>query len=186
MLVSYLLDTTVFSDLLKCNAESVTLQDWFTTNLERSFLSDITLHELWFGVERLAVRKSMESRNRAIRLRVYYAALIHGFSGRVLSADSEILKKAAAIRARVEVTLHDIQMADAMIAATAVTYNLVVATRNVGDFAATGASVLDTRLISAEEDVQVSERDARSPTHLQARIPMGMVQPHPTLNPFRR
>jgi len=64
--------------------------------------------------------------------------VLPAFSGRVLPVDTAVAQRCAALH-----VLDPRSERDAVIAATALVHNMTVVTRNVADFAATGAPLLN-------------------------------------------
>ena len=129
----YLLDTNVVSELRKPKPHGVVVA-WLQSVDDASlFLSAVTLGEIQAGIE--LTREQDPTK----------ATEIVGWLELVASAYNVLPMDAAAFRAWAKL-MHrksDTLYEDAMIAATAVTNGLTVATRNVGDFKALGVEVLN-------------------------------------------
>jgi len=134
----FILDTNVVSELRKVSLgkADANVQKWASICEARYFhLSAITIHELEIGILRLKHRKEYSSR---ILRRWLDEHVLQAFDGRIFPVDVAIAQRSAA--------LHIPQTrpwADAFIAATALTHNLVVVTRNVQDFKPLGVTVLN-------------------------------------------
>jgi len=90
--------------------------------------------ELEVGVLRIERR---DARQGAI-LRTWLESLLRNFDGRILDVDMRTALRCAALHvpnARPD--------RDALIAATAMTHGLTIATRNIGDFAPTGVAFIN-------------------------------------------
>lgn len=122
----FLLDTNVISELTKDAPHSrVTL---FLADVENLWLSAIVLHELDFGVELLPPGRRRE------RIRAALSAFVSEYADRVLPVGWPEAARAAALRARAHRAGRVLDMGDALIAGTAMSHDLSIATRNVRDF----------------------------------------------------
>lgn len=134
----YLLDTNVVSELRKlgdgkADARVVT---WVSSRDAAAFyVSALTLLELEIGILRIE-RRDVE---QGARLRAWMDQhVLPEFLGRTLPIDSAVALRCARLHVpdpRAE--------RDALIAATAIVHGMTVVTRNVADFQATGAEVID-------------------------------------------
>lgn len=134
----YLLDTNVVSELRKARAGKANrnVAAWAAEVPAASmFVSVITIQELEIGVL-LAERRN---RPQGALLRSWLEEhVLPAFAQRIVSIDTAIARRSA--------TLHvpdPRPIRDALIAATALVHGLSVITRNVADFAPTGAKVID-------------------------------------------
>jgi toxin FitB len=130
--VNYLLDTNVLSELRKPahRAEPAVLE-WVRSHPPESlYLSVITVLEIELGIRRVERCDAVQGR----RLRRWLEEEVLGlFSERVLPVGLAVARRAAALH------VPDPQPErDAYIAATAQVHGMTVATRNIGDFTATG------------------------------------------------
>lgn len=134
----FLLDTNVVSELRKAKAgkaaENVT--SWARSVPSASlFLSAITIQELEVGT--LLVERRDPARGAILRTWLE-GHVLPTFADRILPVDTAVARRSA--------TLHvpdPRPMREALIAATALVYQLTVVTRDVADFAPTGARVLN-------------------------------------------
>lgn len=134
----YLLDTNVVSELRKlgdgkADARVVT---WVSSRDAAAFyVSALTLLELEIGILRIE-RRDVE---QGARLRAWMDQhVLPEFLERTLPIDSTVALRCAQLHVpdpRAE--------RDALIAATAIVHGMTVVTRNVADFQATGAEVID-------------------------------------------
>jgi predicted nucleic acid-binding protein len=134
----YLLDTNVVSELRKVRAgrSDPGVATWADQVEPGSlFLSTITLHELELGVLLIERRDAQQG----FLLRQWLEqAVLPAFSGRILVVDAAVSRRSAALH------VPDPQpFRDGLIAATALEHNLVVVTRNLADFEATGVRLLN-------------------------------------------
>ena len=99
------------------------------------FLSTITLHELELGVLLMERRDAQQG---SLLRQWLEQAVLPAFSGRILVVDAAVARRSAALH------VPDPQpFRDGLIAATALEHNLVVVTRNLADFEATGVRLLN-------------------------------------------
>ena len=129
----YLLDTNVVSELRRPRPHGAVLA-WLETVADRDLhLSAVTLGEIQAGVELTREQdaaKADEIEAWADRVAASY---------NVLALDAETFRIWARLMHRRSDTLYE----DALIAATAKRHQLVVVTRNVGDFSTFGVALLD-------------------------------------------
>ncbi len=134
----FLLDTNVVSELRKARAGRADRQvaGWARqVPASGLFLSVVTVQELEIGVL-LAERR--DASQGAILRTWLENHVLSAFADRILPVDTAVARRSA--------TLHvpdPRPFRDALIAATALVHELVVVTRDVADFAPTGAKVLD-------------------------------------------
>lgn len=134
----YLIDTNVISELRKKKKANPGVLSFFRTAEQKSlplFLSVITVGELRWGVEKIRYRGDLI---QAKQLENWLNTLTGEYQSRILdfgTTDAQVWGK-------LRVPHHE-NAIDKQIAATAITYDLVVVTRNTDDFAGTGANVLN-------------------------------------------
>ncbi|QTH42861.1 type II toxin-antitoxin system VapC family toxin [Cohnella sp. LGH] len=126
--MKYLLDTNVISELIK-KEPNLGVLNWMDERDESAlFLSVITFGELQKGISKLS------DKDRAARLQVWIDQdLTERFHGRTLSLDLNILMTWGQIQGNSEKVGIALPVMDSLIAATAITHNLTVVTRNVKD-----------------------------------------------------
>ncbi len=122
----FLLDTNVVSELTKNvpNSQVIT----FLAAQNDLWLSIIVLHELDFGLNLLPLGR------RRDRISAALAAFVTEYEDRILPVDRPEAEQAASLRAQARRSGRVLHLGDALIAGTAKTHNLAVATRNVADF----------------------------------------------------
>jgi len=132
----YLLDTNVISELRKAARADALVRTWAENVPASSFwLSAITVLELELGVLRVERRDAAQG---ALLRQWLENGVLARFGERILGVDVEIARRGAQLHVpdpRPE--------RDALIAATALTHGLTVATRNIVDIEPMGVSVLN-------------------------------------------
>jgi len=134
----YILDTNVVSELRKIRAGRADPQvaRWADgVDAGSLYLSVITVLELDLGVLQL---ERKDSRQGAVLRAWLDTQVLTEFSERVFPIDTEVARRCAGLHVpdpRAE--------RDALIAATALVHGMTVVTRNLADFAATGAPLLN-------------------------------------------
>ena len=132
---SYLLDTNVVSEVIRA-APHPSVGAFFTEQ-DDLWLSSVVVHELEYGLQRLA-----EGRRRA-RLRVNLSRLVGQYEDRILPLDRNSAEWAATLRVQAERSGNTISIPDAFIAGVAKANDLVIATRNVSDFQSVNVRVFN-------------------------------------------
>jgi len=136
--VRWLLDTCVISELAakKPNARVV---EWIdSVESEQVYLTVITVGEIRKGIEKLPDSKKRQS------LHAWLAEdLLFRFQGRIVPIDIDIVLAWGVLTGRLESEGRKMGAIDALIAATALTGDFVLVTRNGKDFIHTGARLFD-------------------------------------------
>ena len=132
----FLLDTNVISELRRPERANANLVQWARSiPVEQFFISAISLLE----IERGALRKARKDAAQGAVLRSWIdGQILPRFEGRILPVDAAVALRCAPLHVpdpRPE--------RDALIAATALVHGLTLVTRNLEDFAATGARLLN-------------------------------------------
>jgi predicted nucleic acid-binding protein len=130
----YLLDTKVVSETRKPRPDHGVAAFLIETSPVRTFISVLTLGELYKGV---AARQARDVA-AAASLALWLDQLEAEYSDRVIPVDRAIARIWGELSAR-----QSLPVVDTLIAATAITHDLTLVTRNVRDVAATGVAVLD-------------------------------------------
>lgn len=129
-----LLDTVVLSELRKSRPSAAVVQ-WLSTQRDSElFLSVVSLSEIERGIE----KKRSSDHAFAGVLERWLDDLVNLYGDRILPVTPAIARRWGSLSARI-----GNDSADLLIAATAITHGLQVATRNVRHFAPTGVGVVD-------------------------------------------
>ncbi|MCY4575691.1 MAG: type II toxin-antitoxin system VapC family toxin [Chloroflexi bacterium] len=134
-MTAYLPDTNVFSELLKTRPEPNVLQ-FFADNSDL-WLSVVVRHEMQYGVER------MDPGQRRDDLQSDMTQLFAEYEERYLPFDRTCADWAARYRAINHRQGRATGWGDALIAGTARTHGLTVATRNMRDFEVIGVDAIN-------------------------------------------
>jgi predicted nucleic acid-binding protein len=136
--VSFLLDTCVLSELVKPKP-SRSLVTWLERQSERSmYISVLTLAEIQGGIARLPRSK------KRTKLELWlHDELSDHFEGRVLPVDTAVAMAWGRMIASARRRGMTVPVMDGLIAATATANDLMLISRNVDDFRATGVELLN-------------------------------------------
>ncbi len=132
----FLIDTNVISEVMKPRPDKGVLA--FLAEQSSPAVSTITIHELTFGIERL---EAGSQRQKA--LRQFVDEFLETFARNILPATESVARLAGVLRAKALKSGHTAGLADVLIAATAFTHGLTVATRNISDFEKLGVPTFD-------------------------------------------
>jgi len=135
--MNFLLDTNVITEPMKAQPNAGVLAWLAKVDEDSVFLSVVTITELRYGVERLAVGRRRDRLDGWLR-----KDLSSRFEGRILPIDLEIADACGRLVARSESAGRPIEPRDAFIAATAAVHGLTLVTRNASDFEATVKAVV--------------------------------------------
>ncbi|HBF08085.1 MAG TPA: VapC toxin family PIN domain ribonuclease [Gammaproteobacteria bacterium] len=134
----FLLDTNVVSELRKAKSRKANenVVQWANqVQASRLFISVITVLELETGI--LQFERKDPEQGRILRS-WFESNVLPAFEGRILELNTDVARKCAKLH--VPDPRSD---RDAMIAATALMYDMTVVTRNTKDFKHTGAKLLN-------------------------------------------
>ena len=138
VLKMYLLDTNVVSELRKKSKAKKGVKAFFSQSIEAEsalYLSVITIGELRRGVELIRHRGDVK---QAEMLEAWLLNVIENYSANIL----DFSEADAQTWGRLRVPNHENAL-DKQIAATALTYDLCIVSRNSSDFRGTGVRVLN-------------------------------------------
>ena len=131
-----LVDTNVLSELTKPTPEPRVIA-WLEANEPALALPAIALAELRYGIARLP-----DGRRRSGLLRFWQATCAQ-FRGRIFSFDERAAERYGNVAASAERAGRRLNIQDGQIAAIALVHGMSVATRNAGDFQATGVGIVN-------------------------------------------
>jgi predicted nucleic acid-binding protein len=135
--VKYLLDTCVISELVKPTPNR-TVVDWLKElPSEALFLCAITIGEVRKGLTKLPDSGKKE------RLTLWLNTLLTEYKERILSIDLVVCENWGVLQGNAEKTGMTMPTIDSLIAATAYTHNLTLATRNESDFAPVNIPIIN-------------------------------------------
>jgi predicted nucleic acid-binding protein len=135
--VSYLLDTNVISELRKpAGRASANVRVWAGRQRTSDLLiSVITVLEIEIGIARLERRDSVQG---DVLRKWLERDLLAAFATRILPVDLAVVRRASAMHVPDPRPERDV-----LIAATALSLNLVVVTRNIADFQPLGVELVN-------------------------------------------
>ncbi len=134
----YLIDTNVISEARKKSKANKGVRGFFKQTIKdgtRMYISVVTVGELRRGVESIRYRGDVRQANL---LEKWLLAIMKEYRDHILDFNQDV----AQVWGRLRVP-HPENALDKQIAATALTYDLTVVTRNHKDFARTGVTVLN-------------------------------------------
>jgi predicted nucleic acid-binding protein len=134
----YLLDTNVISELRKKRRANSGVKAFFRDSARQEqalYLSVITIGELRRGVELMRYRGDIP---QASQLEKWLEELVQNYASNILYFSTI----EAQVWGRLRAPRHE-NAIDKQIAATALTYDLTLVTRNTNDFTGTGARLLN-------------------------------------------
>ena len=134
--VSYLVDTNVFSELAKPRPDTRAVA-WLRQEEAELYVSAITIGEIRRGIERLP------DGDRKAALRAWLLALGERLRGRVLAFNTSTAHVWGQLKARWDRDGVTISSLDSQLAATAHRHGLALVTRNVEDFKKTGVKTVN-------------------------------------------
>jgi predicted nucleic acid-binding protein len=135
----FLLDTNILSEFNRRGDPNPQVKQWLEAAEPTSlYVSVLTLAEIRFGVELLPTSK------RRTQLEEWLdGELFTWFENRILPIGSRIADRWAVLRAQAQMKGRPLSVVDGLLAATALEHDLMIVSRNVGDFEATGLVVLN-------------------------------------------
>jgi predicted nucleic acid-binding protein len=135
--MSFLLDTNVLSEMTR-QSPHPRVAKWFEQAANADLhISALTLGELRSGIDRLP-----NSRKRN-ELTMWFGDLQNAFSGRVVPIDDKVALCWGGIIGHLAKKGRKIPVVDGLLAASALTNQMVLVTRNSKDFEETGVELLD-------------------------------------------
>ena len=134
--MKYLLDTNIISETVRPQPNK-NLQEWLSEIPSESlFISVLTLGEIRRGIEMLK-----DSKRKSHLVLWLEQELPKWFGENVLPIDQEVAERWGYITSMKQ--HHQLRAIDSLLAATALTHNLKMVTRNIKDFDVPGLEVLN-------------------------------------------
>lgn len=134
----WLLDTNVVSELRKPKPDSRVVNFIAAQPGETLFVTDVTLAEIIFGIEQLG------DASRRTDLRLWLERNLRPlFTGRILSITEDVIVRWKTMAVAGQKRGHTFGQPDLFIAAIAALQDLVVVTRDIGEFIEAGVPVFD-------------------------------------------
>ena len=134
--MKYLLDTCVISELIK-KKPKMGIVNWIKHKDELDmYLSVLTIGELQKGVFKLK-----ESRKKQNLMQWVESDLVKRFENRILAVTDTVARKWGEIQGKAEQEGKKMPVVDSLIAATGITYDLQVVTRNIEDMKISGVKL---------------------------------------------
>jgi toxin FitB len=131
-----LVDTNVWSEQTKADSDPAVMA-WMEANDADLVLSTLVIAEIQYGIELPRAAK------RRPHLEAWLRGLEDRYWGRVWSFDEDDARAYGRLAASTEANARDPQIIDLQLAAQALARGAAVATRNVADFAWTGARLVN-------------------------------------------
>jgi toxin FitB len=132
----WLIDTNIVSEWVKPRPDAGIVSWLDEADEDRVFLSVVSLAEIRFGIERLAPGRRRNRLDRWLR-----EELPERFEGRIVAVDGQVADACGRLLARARQAGRGLGAMDALIAATCQARDLVLATRNLGDFDGLGVEL---------------------------------------------
>lgn len=137
-MTGFLLGTNVPSELTRPKPEPEVIQWLDDADDLRLFLSVVSLGEIFKGITVLPEGKRRQQLQQWVD-----ETLRPWFDGRILPVSESVAERWGVLAGECQLTGRPLNVADGLIAATALEHGLTVVTRNVKDFSNLGVSVLD-------------------------------------------
>ena len=135
--MSYLLDTNIISEPRR-KRPNLKVKAWLAKqDATDVYLSVITLGEIQEGIGYLGNTKRAES------LATWLEGLRKAFSGRILPVSEEVMLIWGSLRGEAKRAGRPLPLVDSLLAATALSYDLTLVTRNTKDFTGVGVNLLN-------------------------------------------
>ena len=129
-------DTNVWSELAKLEPNTRVV-DWELASASRLRMSTVALAEWRAGAALMPFGRNRDALSAIIE------AVVDRYADRVLPFDAECSRWYGLVLADARASGKPIATADAMIAATARAHGMIVATRDLNDFAGAGVDLID-------------------------------------------
>lgn len=134
--MSYLVDTNVFSELVKAKPDDMVVK-WLRDHEQELYISSVTIGEIRRGIEGLPAGK------RKAALQSWFTDLCARMEGRILSFNTSAAHVWGQMMARCDKRGISLPSVDSQIAAIAKRHSLTMVTRNVTDFKHAGVKIVN-------------------------------------------
>jgi len=136
--MNYLLDTCVISELIRENPDA-NVVSWISGTSETSlYMSVLTIGEIHKGIEKLPESKKKDRLHKWVN-----SDLCIRFKNRILDLDLDVSTKWGQIQGKAEQVGKPMPLIDGLIAATALSHDLIVVTRNTKDMEQSGVTLIN-------------------------------------------
>jgi len=136
--MNYLLDTCVISELIRESPEG-NVVSWISGILETSlYLSVLTFGEIHKGIEKLPESKRKDKLHKWVN-----SDLRIRFKHRIIDMNLDVATKWGQVQGRTEKIGKPMPLIDGLIAATALSHDLIVVTRNTKDMEQSGVTMIN-------------------------------------------
>jgi predicted nucleic acid-binding protein len=135
----FLLDTNVLSEFNRRGEPDRLVKQWLEeADTNSLYASVLTFGEIRFGVELLPASKRRTQLEQWLN-----RDLPEWFEGRILPVDQPIADRWGLLRAQSQLKGRPLSVIDALLAATALQYDLTIVSRNASDFSHVGPTVVN-------------------------------------------
>lgn len=134
--MAWLLDTCVVSESFK-SLPSTAVRQWLHAHKDQCLMPAVSVGEILFGIERMVPSA------RRSRLQLWFDQMCHDFEGKILATDESVWRTWSRLRVSCQAIGRPQADLDLLIAATAVTHRLPLATRNTRHFEDTGLTLVN-------------------------------------------
>ena len=136
--MTFLLDTNVLSEVTRPKPDSAVIRFLHERDEDRMAVSAVTIAEIRRGIALLP-----QGRRRRVLANWLEGDLVERFGPRILPIDVRVALVWGDLMGRARTAGLALHVMDGFLAATALTYGLVLVTRNEKDFADTGVSLFN-------------------------------------------
>ena len=136
--MKYLLDTCVLSELAAKLSNPKVVEFVDSLDPDDIYLSVITIGEITKGIEKLPKSKRKQELETWLK-----EDLLIRFEGKIISLDVDVLVAWGTLTGRLEASGRILPAIDSLIAATVLSHEFKLITRNVDDFTGTGIEIIN-------------------------------------------